>query len=158
MLAQIILGFLHAGHGFLQIFLILISFSMVLVYFNGVSSDWYNMPGTNSQSGNDHLGIDSCLQHSSWVFCLLGMDFLRFLWFCMVFQWFWCISRVCLEIGTTCRGLIPKVETITWGLIPAGRGHPGCPFWCAWSSSDFFDFDLFFNGSCVFQWCALRLE
>ena len=60
---------------------------------------------------------------------------------------------VCLEIGTTCRGLIPKVETITWGLIPAGRDPSGCLICWAWMSSDFFDFAWFFNGAGVFQWC-----
>jgi hypothetical protein len=65
---------------------------------------------------------------------------------------------VCLENCTTCRGLIPKVETITWGLILAGSIPPGCLVGWAWISSDFIDFARFLNGSGVFQWCALRLE
>ena len=65
---------------------------------------------------------------------------------------------VCLEIGAACRGLIPKVETITWGFILAGRDPPGCLVGWAWISSDFLDFARFLNGSGVFQWCVLRFE
>ena len=93
-LAKILLGVLSAGHGFLQISLILLGF------FNGSGvCQWCVLrleqhAGTNVQTGSDHLGIDSGLQRSSCAFSRLGMDFFRFLWFCLVFQWFWCISMV----------------------------------------------------------------
>ena len=129
-----------------------------MMYFNSVSWDLNNIPGTNVQTGNDHLGIDSGLQRSSWASSRLGMDFFRFLWFSSVFQWFWCISMVSLEIGAACRGLMYKLEAITWGLILAGRDPPGRLLGWAWISSDFFDLAMFFNGSDVFQWCVLRLN
>ena len=85
-----------------------------------------------------------CLVCWAWI----SSDFFDFAFF----SWFWCISMVCLEIGTTCRGLMYKLEAMTWGLILACRDHPWRFLGWAWISSDVFDFAWFSNGSGVFQW------
>ena len=52
-LAEILLGVFSAGHGFLHVFMVLFFSSMVLVYFNGIYSNWSIMHGTNFLDDDD---------------------------------------------------------------------------------------------------------